>query len=128
MEGEEEYAVPFMDGYHSKPEALTAVFYLIKPEGKQTEEICLSPIRGAQKVSLIISNVYRAFSAKGLGAQDGVWRQCFRLAEKVNAMQVHRTKDFGGLEELSELVLEDLKIQSCAVSADGEWVRSELSD
>jgi hypothetical protein len=117
MGGEEKYAVPSVERYHSKPEALMEVFHLSKPGEKHTEKICLSPIRGVEKVSLMISNVYRAYFAKGLGVQDGVWRQCFRLAEKVKTMRVHRTKDFGGLKELSELVLEDLTIQSCAVSA-----------
>jgi hypothetical protein len=100
----EKFAVPAAESYQGKPAVLSAIFHLIKPAGDEPGKLDLGPVRGVDKIPLILSNVYRPRFVKGLGLQGEHYQSCFRLAEKVKATQVYRTRDLGELEELAERV------------------------
>jgi hypothetical protein len=106
----EKYAVPAIGRYQAEPAVLTAVFQLIKPAGDKAAMLCLEPIRGSDKLSLILHNVYRPRFVKGLGMQGEHLQRCFKLAEKVKTARVYRTRDLGQLEELAERVLGQLAV------------------
>jgi hypothetical protein len=107
----EKYAVPAIGRYHAEPAALTAVFHLVKPADDEAVMLCLEPVRGVDKLPLILRNVYRPRFVKGLGIQGEHLQRCFRLAEKVKTARVYRTRDLGQLEELAERVLESLEFR-----------------
>jgi hypothetical protein len=106
----EKYAVPAIGRYHAEAAALTAVFQLIKPAGDKAARLCIEPVRGSDKLPLILHNVYRPLFVKGLGLQGEHLQRCFRLAENVKAAQVYRTRELGKLENLAEMVLGSLEL------------------
>jgi hypothetical protein len=106
----EKYAVPASGSYQAAPAVLTAVFQLVKPVGDEAAMLCLEPIRGADKLSLMLHNVYRPRFVKGLGLQGEHLQRCFKLAEKVKTARVYRTRDLGQLEELAERVFGQLAV------------------
>jgi hypothetical protein len=108
----EKYAVPAIGRYHAEPAALTAVFHLVKPADDEAVMLCLEPVRGVDKLPLILRNVYRPRFVKGLGIQGEHLQRCFRLAEKVKTARVYRTWDLGELEELAERVFQQLTVDS----------------
>jgi hypothetical protein len=108
----EKYAVPAIGRYHAEPAALTAVFHLVKPADDEAVMLCLEPVRGVDKLPLILRNVYRPRFVKGLGIQGEHLQRCFRLAEKVKTARVYRTRDLGELEDFAELVLQQLTVDS----------------
>jgi hypothetical protein len=111
MADQAKYAIPVVELYHAEPAILTTVFHLIKPVGNEAAMLCLEPVRGVAKLPLILQNVYRPRFVKGLGIQGEHLQRCFRLAEKVKTARVHRTRDLGELEKLTELVLQQIFIK-----------------
>jgi hypothetical protein len=101
----EKYAVPADERYLGRPAALTAIFHLIKPAGDEPGQLHLEPVRGVDKLPLILNNVYRPRFVKGLGIEGEHLQRCFKLAEKTKTVRVYRTRDFGELEEPAERVL-----------------------
>jgi hypothetical protein len=104
----EKYAVPASGSYQAAPAVLTAIFQLIKPAGEEPGILGLEPVRGVDKLPLILHNVYRPRFVKGLGIQGEHLQRCFRLAEKVKTARVYRTRELGQLEELAERVFQQL--------------------
>jgi hypothetical protein len=111
MADQAKYAIPAVELYHAEPAILTTVFHLTKPVGNEAAMLCLEPVRGVAKLPLILQNVYRPRFVKGLGIQGEHLQRCFRLAEKVKTARVHRTRDLGELEKLTELVLQQIFIK-----------------
>jgi hypothetical protein len=101
----EKYAVRVTERYHEGPAALFAVFHLIKPAGDESGKLSLEIVQGVDKLPLILHNVYRPHFVKGLGIQEEHFQRCFKLAEKVKAARVYRTKELGELEELADLAI-----------------------
>jgi hypothetical protein len=91
----EKYAVPASGSYQAALAVLTTVFQLVKPVGDEAAMLCLEPVRGADKLSLMLHNVYRPRFVKGLGLQGEHLQRCFKLAEKVKTARVYRTRDLG---------------------------------
>jgi hypothetical protein len=106
----EKYAVPAIGRYHAEPAALTMVFQLIKPVGDEAAMLGLETVQGVDKLPLILHNVYRPRFVKGLGIRGEHLQRCFKLAEKVKAARLCRTRELGELEELAELVLQHLTV------------------
>jgi hypothetical protein len=108
----EKYAVPAVGRYQGEPAALSTIFHLLKPAGAESGKLGLEPVRGVDKLPLILRNVYRPRFVKGLGIQGEHLQRCFRLAEKVKTARVYRTWDLGELEELAERVFQQLIVDS----------------
>jgi hypothetical protein len=106
--GKDKFCFSAVDRYHERPETVTAVFQLIKPEEGTTAKIGFTSVRGMEKISIINSNVYRPFFAKGLGLYNELLKRCFRLAEKVKIARIYRTQEVNDLEELSSTVIKVL--------------------
>ena len=100
----EKFAVPANGRYYGEAATLTSIFHLIKPADDESGKLSLEPVRGVDKLPLILHNVYRPRFVKGLGMQGEHLQRCFKLAEKVKTARVYRTRDWGELEELTERV------------------------
>jgi hypothetical protein len=101
----EKYAVPLWSAFSTQPLPLSAVYELATTN---TRTFTLTPLRGKEKLALVLRNTYRKQWLRGMGKTTANFQQCASASQYVNVSRVVRPAYPFLLHELADLIEKDL--------------------
>jgi hypothetical protein len=99
-QGFEKYFLP-VDNAYDKPVPLRGGYGIQTAEVKGIE---IRPLKGAEKINLLIANTYRLEFLKGQGGTASHFHHCAEIGSKIAVYQITRPYDAFLLEELMDLL------------------------
>lgn len=97
----EKYIVPILKHFTKEPRCLGAIFIIDIYEG---ENIKIEEIKGKEKISILLKNIYRIEIIKYSGLDSIYFRKCLDIAKNVPLFKVKRPKNkFSVDDEISAI-------------------------
>ncbi len=101
----EKYAVPLRSAFSTQPLPLSAVYELATTNSRT---FTLTPLRGKEKLTLLVHNTYRKQWLRGMGKTAANFQQCAAASQYVNVSRVVRPQYPFLVDELVDLIEQDL--------------------
>jgi hypothetical protein len=109
----DKYAIPLKKGFYSSPISLKAIYEL---DIGETKDVIINEIFGAEKVKVILRNIYRIETIRLIGIDQKYFKKCIEIANTVQVYRIVRPKEGFTVNEQVELIMRSIeKIEKISI-------------
>jgi hypothetical protein len=102
MDSVPKYQVPCQDRFFASPLKVGFIYELAVWDG---DAVQITPFKGAQKTSVIMTHTYGKYLANGLDVTQAFFDQCIELVRTVNVCRLQRPRDRFSADEMADLLI-----------------------
>ena len=90
LEDKVKYTIPVWESFIKEKTKIGMIFEITVGD---VEKVCIEKISGAEKLNLLLRNVYCLSSVKHLGVSSNYLRKCIKVANEINTFKIIRPKE-----------------------------------